>query len=129
MDRVQFRKWSEKVDDVIFRCERDSDLPADLISEMYDLVGSGPSGVCDVIRSDLSRSSLQLLLDAGAFESAAIRLVKKCSYMLSGSSKGLFIASVVLPMSQRDYSHSANSEAVAICGALAIALQGSISLD
>jgi hypothetical protein len=129
MDRVQIREWSNRVDDLLFQCERTSSLPADLLREAHEILTLGPAKVCGSIRPDLSRSSLQFLLDDGAFESAAIRLVRKCSYMLSGTPNGIIIASVALPNSEHDYSHGGTSEAVALCGALATAIQAALSLE
>ena len=129
MDKVQIRAWSDRVDDFLFRCERSASFPADLLREMHEILVSGPPRVCGPIRPNISRSSLQILLDDEAFESAAIRLVRKCSYMLSGSANGIFIASVVLPNLDGDFSNSGPSEAAALCGALAAALQATIFVE
>lgn len=127
MDEVGIDDWSDKVGEILFQCERESVSSADLIRQMHALLVSGPAHICAGIRPDISRSSLQLLLEHGALESAALRLVRNCGYVLSGSGEGAFIATVALPTAERDFSHNAGSEAVAICGALAIALQESLA--
>ena len=81
------------------------------------------------IRPDISRGSLEALLDAEAFESAALRLVSNCGYMLSRGGDGLFIASVVIPAAGRDYSFSGPSAELALCGALAVSLQECLAVE
>jgi hypothetical protein len=127
MDDVETESWSERVEDVAFRCDRNSIAPSELICEMHGLLASGPSHICADIRPELPRSSLDRLLEAGAFDGAALRLVKRCGYFLSGNGEGLFIGTVAVPAAGRELSYSASSEAVALCGALALALIESLS--
>jgi hypothetical protein len=106
------------VDRILAGCESKSSDPVELLQDVYSLMTTGPARICDRIKPSLSRDSLQHLLDAGAFESAALRLLEKCGLMLSRSADGMVIASVVLPSDDRDYSFSAFSECNALCGAL-----------
>jgi len=122
MDDVETESWSERVEDLAFRCDRNSIAPSELVCEIHGLLASGPAKICADIRPDLPRSALDLLLNAGAIESAALRLVRRCGYFLSGNGEGLFIGTVAVPAAGRELSYSASSEVVALCGALALAL-------
>lgn len=126
MDDIETDNWAEKVEDLLWRCERKSIASSELVREVHDILAGGPSRICADIRPQISDSTLQLLLEAGAAESAALRLVEKCGFMLSHDGRGLFIATVVLPAAGREYSFSASSGAFAIGGALATALQESL---
>ena len=123
MDEVQIDDWSQRLDDLILKCDRQSTPPGDLLRELHDILATGPASICSAIRPEISRSSLQRLVDIGALESAALRLVRKCGYMLSSNGNELFVASVAVPLVGRDYSYNASSEEVALCGALALSLQ------
>jgi hypothetical protein len=127
MERTDVEAWSETIKQLMFNCELKTSEPADLLVGTYHLLATGPRSICGPIRPKISRSELQQLLDCGAFESAALRLLSRCSYMLSRSSEGLIIASVVIPASERDYSFNAASEVIALCGALMICLQESVT--
>jgi hypothetical protein len=116
-------EWSDKVEDLLVRCEKGSADPASLLAELHRLLETGPAPICGPVRPRISSSELQGLLDAGANESAALRLVGRCTFMLSRGGEGLVIASLLLPHANRDYSFSASSEAVALAGALATCLQ------
>lgn len=118
MDRIETDNWSDRIEDVLARCERATTDPADVIIEIHGLLSSGPTHICDDIKPTITGRELRHLLEVNAFESAALRLIEKCGYMLSGSCEGLTIASVVLPQAARDYSFSASSCAIALCGAL-----------
>jgi len=127
MNRVATGEWAERVDDLVGQCDRNA-AACELLSRLHEILVTGPAHICLAIKPAISRSSLQLLLDAGAFESAALRLLRNCGYMLSRGHEGLVIASVVVPSAGRDCSYSAPSEALALCGALAVALQECLAL-
>jgi hypothetical protein len=126
MERLDVDLWSEKINQLVSSCELSTADPVDLLTGTYHVLTTGPNGICRSIRPTFSNSDLQLLLDCRAFESAALRLLGKCSYMLSHSNEGLIIASVLIPSSDRDYSFNAASEVNALCGALMICLQESV---
>ena len=129
MNEVEADGWADKVGGLAGKCEREGAAPAELLREMHAVLTAGPARICSAIRPDISPSSLQLLLDAGAYESAALRLLHNCGYLLSRGGEGLFIASVVVPAAGRDYSHSGRSAEVALCGALAVALQECLAVE
>jgi hypothetical protein len=123
MDEVGVRHWSDNIGDLLFRCERKSISSSELIIELYDLIASGPAHICGQIRAEVSRSTLERLLDAGAFESAALRLLTKCGYMLSANAEGVVVATIALPVTGQEHSYCASSGEFALCGALAMSLQ------
>lgn len=127
MGRIGIDVWSGEVKQVLSSCELGTSDPAGILIGTYHLLTTGPNGICGAIRPKISSSELQLLLDWGAFESAALRLLGRCSYMLSRSREGPIIASVVIPSSKRDYSFNAASEVIALCGALMVCLQESVT--
>jgi hypothetical protein len=122
MDGVRTDDWAQRLDQLVVQCDRNAG-GAELLAGLHELLDSGPAHICLALRPAISRSSLQSLIDAGAFESAALRLLRNCGYMLSRGGAGMVIASVVLPGAERDYSYSAPSEELALCGALAVSLQ------
>ena len=111
------------VEDLLVQCEVRSTDPARVLGDLHWLLETGPAPICAPVRPGISRSDLQGLLDCGATESAALKLVGRCAYMLSRGEEGLVIATVLAPHSERDYSYNAFSEAVALSGALATCLQ------
>lgn len=127
MHGVRTDEWAQRVDELVVQCDRNAG-GAELLRGLHELLDSGPAHICMGLKPAISRSSLQSLLDAGAFESAALRLLRNCGYMLSRGSAGMVIASVVLPAAERDYSYSAPSEELALCGALALSLQECLAL-
>ena len=116
-------EWSDKIEDLLVRCDLHSADPARLVGDLHRLMETGPAAICAAVGPEISRSVLQGLLDSGATESAALRLLSRCTYMLSRGQEGLVIASVLTPHAERDCSYSAFSEAVALSGALATCLQ------
>jgi hypothetical protein len=122
MGGVELDTWAQRVDGFVSQCDS-AGPPIGLLCDLHDILVIGPPWICHSIRPDISRGTLQALLDAGAFESAALRLLRNCGFMLSRGGEGLFIASVVVPSAGRDYSYSAPSEELALCGALALSLQ------
>jgi len=128
MNGVQTDDWAQRVDELVGQCDRNGGAP-ELLRGLHEILVTGPAHICSAIQPEITRSSLQALLDAGAFESAALRLLRNCGYMLSGGGEGMFIASVVVPLAGRDYSYSAPSEELALCGALALSLQECLALE
>ena len=126
MGRLQKDDWTYRIEDVLRRCDGQSAKACDLILEIHELLETGPADICSKIKPEISRRSLQSLLDGGALESAALRLVANCGFMLSGGPEGQFIATILMPSEDRDYSYNATSGALALCGAFAIALQESV---
>jgi hypothetical protein len=123
MDGTGIGEWSDKVEDLLVQCGCRSADPASLLGNLHGLLETGPAHICGPVRPGMSRADLQGLLDSGATESAALRLLGRCTYMLSRGEEGMVIASVLTPHGERDYSYNAFSEAVALSGALATCLQ------
>jgi hypothetical protein len=129
MNDVEADGWAHKVGGLVEQCDCDGAAPAELLRGLHAVLATGPARICVPIRPDISPSSLQLLLDAGAFESAALRLLGNCGYLLSRGGEGLYIASVVVPAAGRDYSYSGRSAEAALCGALAVSLQECLAVE
>jgi hypothetical protein len=129
MNDLDVGAWGQQVDAIVGECDRTAAASGDLLRQVHEILGTGPARICFPIRPDISRGSLEALLDAGAFESAALRLVSNCGYMLSRGGDGLFIASVVIPAAGRDYSFSGPSAELALCGALAVSLQECLAVE
>jgi hypothetical protein len=122
MDGTNIGEWSDKVEDLLVQCEHQATDPARVLADLHGLLETGPVHICGPVKPGMSRSTLQGLLESGATESAALRLVSRCAYMLSRGGEGVIIASVLTPNADRDYSFSAASEAAALSGALATCL-------
>ena len=123
MDGTDIGEWSDMVEDLLVQCEVHAADPVRLLGDLHWLLETGPAQICGPIRPGISRADLQGLLDSGATESAALRLLGRCTYMLSRGGEGMVIASVLTPHAEQDYSFNAFSEAVALSGALATCLQ------
>jgi hypothetical protein len=129
MNDVEAEGWEQKVGGLVGQCDGEGSAPGELLRGLHEVLATGPARICLAIRPDISSSSLQLLLDAGAFESAALRLLGNCGYLLSRGGEGLYIASVVVPAAGRDYSFSGRSPELALCGALAVSLQECLAVE
>lgn len=129
MREVETDDWARRVDGLVAQCEDGEAAPAELLRDLHEVLRTGPPRICSAIRPEVAPDSFERLLAAGALESAALRLLRNCGYMLSCGGEGLFIASVVVPAAGRDYSYSASSEEIALCGALAISLQESLAAE
>ena len=69
--------------------------------------------------------AIDAMIEAEAFESAALSLIAPdMGFLLSRGGNGLAIASVVLPGGEEDHTASGASPALALLGALALALLG-----
>jgi hypothetical protein len=123
MDGMDIGEWADRVEDLLVQCEGWAADPARLLEDLHRLLEAGPAAVCGSLRPEISRPALLELLEAGATESAALRLLERCTYMLSRGGEGMVIASVLTPHSERDFSYSAFCEATALAGALATCLQ------
>ena len=123
MDRINVDSWYRQLEDVRRRCTLSSADAAELLGQLYDLMKCGPGAICGPVEPEVTRPELRCLLAAEAYESAALRLVAKCGYMMSRGGDGLVVASDILPASDCEYSFNARSEAMALCGALSSSLQ------
>jgi hypothetical protein len=122
MERVEAREWLSGVGQALTLCEHTSAQAAPLLRHVHRLLEQAPGRYADTIRP-IALTSLQDLLDAEAYESATLRLVGRCGYMMSRDSGGHVVASIVLPGSSKDYSFNSFSETQALCGALLLSLQ------
>jgi hypothetical protein len=122
MDGIAVRNWSFEVERLLDRCLSRSADPADLLRDVLSILTTGPAEICGPIEPRISSAGLERLLDLEAFESAALRIVGRCGFLLSRSGEGHVVASVVLPGSQDDFSFNSFSEAIALCGALVTCL-------
>jgi len=129
MNDLDVGAWGQQVEEIVGQCDCTAAASAELLRKVHEILATGPARICFPIRPDFARNSLEALLDAEAFESAALRLVSNCGYMLSRGGDGLFIASVVIPAAGRDYSFSGPSAEVALCGALAVSLQECLAVE
>ncbi len=109
-----------------------SDLRPDdarLICDLRDVLSELPDHLCGPPSALPPRRMFESLLSAEAFETAALRLLGNCGYMMSRGGKGEVIASVVLPHRQRESTFSASSVAAALCGALCSALHDALTIQ
>lgn len=111
--------WPERLATLALDCDRSFACDqARLLREMRDLLLVAKHGV--LTGADQFRSAMQ----AQAYESAALILLgEDCGFMLSRGAGGRYLASVVLPGRQDEYSASGDTAALALVGALALAMR------
>jgi hypothetical protein len=126
MRDTEFQAWSGRLDAILADCDLPTPDTARLLRDTYALLRSTPSLISGSHDPDISPANLQSLLDAEAFESAALRLAAKCGWMMSSLDNHV-IATVVSPHSEREYSFNARTVALALCGALAASLKGRVT--
>lgn len=119
--------WSDRAEGVLIHCDLPAPDTARLLQDTYMVLRTAPVAVDGSHDPAISQSNLQSLLDAGAFESAALHLAAKCGWMMSRSWDDHVIATVVLPQSEREYSFNARTVPVALCGALVTSLRAGVS--
>ncbi len=96
------------------------------IRDAWQLLASAPQASSDAQSFSLPPSdAIEAMIEAEAFESAALSLISAdMGFLLSRGGNGLAIASVVLPGGEEDHTASGASPALALLGALALALLG-----
>ncbi|MCW1402101.1 hypothetical protein OKA06_07090 [Novosphingobium sp. MW5] len=106
------------------------DEEARLLRQLYHLVANAPSPafLAGVVQPDIAQ--FEASVGIGATESAALSLLgEDAGYMLSRGSGGQHLASVILPGRMEEATAGADSAALAIAGALAIALRDMLPLS
>ncbi len=94
------------------------------IGELRELLLQAPSAGAIVGARVPDPAAFEAMLKARAFESAALLLFgTDCGYMLSRGSRGEHMASVLLPGRPEESTASADSAALALVAAMAMALQ------
>lgn len=96
------------------------------IREAWLLLAAAPAILHGSLAGNLPPSdAIEAMIEAEAFESAALSLIAPdMGFLLSRGGNGLAIASVVLPGGEEDHTSSGASPALALLGALALALLG-----
>lgn len=100
------------------------DEEARLLRQLYHLVATAPSPafLAGVVQPDIAL--FEASVGIGATASAALSLLgEDAGYMLSRGSGGQHLASVILPGQVAEATAGADTAALAIVGALALALQ------
>ena len=129
MERTKSSGWIFEVDQILTRCETGAVDQAQLLRDVHVLISTQRAPICRAIKPEITASALEMLLERGAYESAALRMLSRCGLMFSRDQDGLSIATVVPPSSDRDYSFSAFSECVALVGALMTCLQETVTAE
>ncbi len=94
------------------------------LREAYALFAKAPSPDLLTGISLPEANQFEMLLHAGAADSAAFALIgAEAGFMLSRGPEGRYLASVILPGHAEEASAGAETAALAIVGALALALQ------
>jgi hypothetical protein len=118
----ELKTWAERLEGVLNHCDQPTPDSARLLRDTYALLCSAPPANIASHAPDISPATLQRLLDAGAFESLALRLAATCGWMMSSVDSHV-IATVVWPQTEREHSFNASTVPVALCGALANSLK------
>ena len=126
MPGVSLESWSDRVANLVDLCAEE---PGEVehVRETDLMLQAGPPALCAPLAQAIARHELDQLLDAEAAESAAMKFLKNCGFMLSGAPGALYLATVALPGARRDFSFSGRSGATAICGAIATALLDAVT--
>lgn len=116
--------WREALHDLALSC-RDDDRARtpERLQEMNALLVDAPDvSLLEGLRA-VSPVRMEALLKLGAWETAALSMLDDgARYMLSRSDEQRSLATVVLPTTRQEKTSSGSSPALAIVGALALAL-------
>ena len=82
MAGIASKIWTDDLVALVHRCER-GDPEAALLREIHTLLANGPKELCEPIAQAIPRGELDRLIECGASESAALRLLGACGYMVS----------------------------------------------
>lgn len=123
-DPLDSELWLIELSGMVEECDANDRVDAyRLLSRLYTLFAIAPRGWNNFFEPLPDNREFGALLDSGAFESAAIRLLgSKAGYILSRSADGVVLASVWLPPSCREVHAKADSESVALLKAYSMAI-------
>lgn len=117
--------WFDALGELALTCAGSfPDEEARLLRQLYHLVANAPSPgfLAGVVQPDIAQ--FEASVGIGAMESAALSLLgDDAGYMLSRGSGGQHLASIILPGRVEEATAGADTAALAIVGALAMALQ------
>jgi hypothetical protein len=116
---VSPRDWIDEIVLTQNSClNSNSDTNLEILIAVAYLMNTAPPGVNLSIRSPRCNRSFQQLLEAGAYESAAVALVgSDACYMVSRGVDGSSLASVILPGMETEVSARGASFELALIGA------------
>lgn len=122
-DHLDSELWLIELGEIVEECDRDDPLDVSgLLRKFHTLVAIAPMEWRHLFEPVPDRTAFAALLDSGALESAAIRLLGPNSgYMLSRSAGGDALASVWTPFTCDEVHAKGHSEPVALIKALAMA--------
>lgn len=123
-DHLDSELWLIELSEIVEECDKNERLDvSDLLMKLHTLLAIAPRQWSPLFEPLPDHQVFAAMLDSGAFESAAIRLLgSKSGYMLSKSAGGDALASIWI-RTNRDETHAiANSEAVALVKAFAMAV-------
>ena len=121
MAGIASKIWTDDLVALVHRCER-GDPEAALLREIHTLLANGPKDLCEPIAQAIPRGELDRLIECGASESAALRLLGACGYMVSAGAGSQAIVTVFFPASKTEWTFNARTIAIAAVGALATGL-------
>lgn len=116
--------WLRALRELALSCADGADEDtADRICEMNDLLLVAPEAVLLDGLQPIGSAHLATMLDAGAHDSAVLRMFDRGSgYLVSRNGDGHSLASVALPGTAREKSAAGANPALALIGALALSL-------
>ena len=121
-DQMSAGTWDRELVDwfvCALRCNG-SDEERELLRRARHLLVSAPAKVRELLDSDVEAQVFEKLLDVGAHESAARRLIAidDCGYLLSRSPKGRFMCTVHAASQVPETSFETRCESLAFTGAI-----------
>lgn len=123
--------WFDALAELALSCAGSfPDDEARLLRRLYNLVANAPSPgfIAGVAQPDIAQFEASVCI--GATESAALSLLgDDAGFMLSRGAGGQYLASVILPGRVEEATAGADSAALAITAALAMALQDVLPLS
>jgi hypothetical protein len=116
--------WRMRIEELGTACRTSEPAgEADGIREAFDLLALAPLGCLAGEGMRLCEATLESLLAARAYESAAIALLPECTgYMLSKGINGAHMASVIVPGTAEDNYAFGATASLALIAALMLAL-------
>ncbi|MDE8651344.1 hypothetical protein [Novosphingobium album (ex Liu et al. 2023)] len=116
-------EWRRRLHDVAMACagSRPGEQ-AERLREIRALIAYVPGDTLIDGLATYSAARLEMLIEARAYETAALSLIDDAGYMMSRGSDGHFLVSVVLPGQTSERMAGGPTLALAMVGALAMAL-------
>ena len=122
--------WFDAMDDIALACAGAfADDEGALLRRFHGLLGHAPSPVLLAGLAQPDAALFDASVSLGAATSAALSLIgEDAGYMLSRDSSGQHLASIILPGRLEEATAGADTAALAIVGALAVALHDLLPL-